>query len=53
METIWKLVVGKLRGGRIEQKGKRTHGYGQQCGDFRVEGSIRGLSGNGRKYNKD
>ena len=44
---------GRLRGQGMELKGKRTHGYGQQCGDFRVEGSIWGLSGNGRKYNKD
>ena len=24
---------GRLRGGGIEQKGKKTHGHGQQCGD--------------------
>ena len=24
-----------LWGGGIEQKGKRTHGHGQQCGDCR------------------
>ena len=26
-----------LGGGGIEQKGKRTHGHGQQCGDCRGE----------------
>ena len=25
--------VAGMRGRGIEQKGKRTHGYGQQCGD--------------------
>ena len=29
---------GVLGGGEIEQKGKRTHGRGQQCGDCRVGG---------------
>ena len=29
---------GKLGGGGIEHKGKRTHGLGQQCGDCRGEG---------------
>ena len=24
---------GEVKGGGIEQKGKRTHGHGQQCGD--------------------
>ena len=24
---------GSVGGGGIEQKGKRTHGHGQQCGD--------------------
>ena len=24
---------GEVRGWRIEQKGKRTQGHGQQCGD--------------------
>ena len=31
---------GGVRGGAIEQKGKRTHGHGQQCGDCWEEGSI-------------
>ena len=26
------------RGGGVEQKGKRTHGHGQQCGDCGVKG---------------
>ena len=26
---------GEVRGGRIEQKGKRTHGHGQEYGDCR------------------
>ena len=30
--------VGKLGGRGIEQKGKRTHGHGQQCGDCWGEG---------------
>ena len=29
----------------IEQKGKRTHGFGQQCGDCWGEGGIRGRNG--------
>ena len=40
--------VGRLWGGGTEQKGKRTHGHGQQCGDCRREESIRGLNGNGK-----
>ena len=41
---------GMLGGEGIEQKGKRTHGHGQQCGDCWGEDNIRGLNGNG-KYN--
>ena len=26
-------MEGRVEGGRIEQKGERTHGHGQQCGD--------------------
>ena len=33
-------------GGGIEQKGRRTHGHGQQCGD--QGGDIRGLNDNGK-----
>ena len=41
-----------LGDGGTEQKGKRTHGHEQQCGDCRGEGSIRELNGN-KKYNKN
>ena len=42
-------VWGKGRGGKIEQKGEKTHGHGQQqCGDCRGQGGIRGLNGNGK-----
>ena len=37
---------GRLEGEGIEQKGKRTHGRGQWCGDCWGEGGIRGLRGN-------
>ena len=37
-----------LEGGGIEQKRKRTHGRGQQCGDCCEEEGIRGLNGNGK-----
>ena len=29
---------GGIRYGGIEQKGKRTHRHGEQCGDYHVEG---------------
>ena len=35
MKNRWQLVGGRLRSGRIEQKGKRTQGHEQQCGDCR------------------
>ena len=35
--------------GGMEQKGKKTHGHGQQCGDCWGQGAIRGLNGNGKK----
>ena len=38
---------GGLRGGGIEQKGKKTHRCGQQCGDC-SGGAIRGINGNGQ-----
>ena len=31
-----------LRGGGIEQKGNRTHGHRQQCGDCRGGGEYKG-----------
>ena len=44
---------GELGGEGIEQKGRRIHGHGQQCGDCWGEAGIRGLDDNGEKYNKD
>ena len=44
---------GGLGGGGTEQKGKRTGGHGQQCGDCWGEGGRRGLNGNEKIYNKD
>ena len=43
---------GRSRGGGIEQKGKRTRGHGQQCGDCWGERGIRGLNGNGKNVIK-
>lgn len=34
---------GGIGGGRIEQKGKETHGHGQHCGNCWGEGGMRGL----------
>ena len=42
----------QLGGGAIEQKGKKTHGHGQQCGVFWREGYIRGLNTNGKNTTK-
>ena len=39
---------GKVRGGGIEQKGKRTQVQGQRCGDEGGEGNVRGLNSNGK-----
>ena len=39
----WSIL--ELEGG-IEQKGKSTHGHGQQCGDCRGEVGNKGLNGN-------
>ena len=33
----------------VEQKGKKTHGHGQQCGDCGGEGGIRKFNSNGKK----
>ena len=38
---------GGIGRGGIEQKGKKTHGCGQQCGDYRG-GEYKGLNGNGK-----
>ena len=35
------LGAGCLWGGGIGQKGKRTRGHGQQCGDCRGESGIK------------
>lgn len=40
---------GRSEGGGIKQKGKRTNGHGQQCGDCQEEVGIRGINGNGKK----
>ena len=40
------LGWGSLGSGGTEQNGKRTHGHGQQCGDFWEERGIRGLNDN-------
>ena len=40
------VFVGRLEGGGIEQKGKRTHVHGQQCGDCGGHKGIRGINGN-------
>ena len=45
------LSRGKTGGG-IKQKGKRTHGHGQQCGACRREGCVRGINGNGKIQKK-
>ena len=47
--TEWNSMVERLGGGGIEQKGKRSHGQGRQCGDCWGEGCRRGLNGNGKK----
>ena len=40
--------MGRVRGGGIEQKGKRTHGHEQQRGDYVCGDSIKALNGNGK-----
>ena len=37
---------GQVVGEGIDQKGKRTRGHGQLCGDCWGKGSIRGQNGN-------
>ena len=39
---------GELGGGGMEQKGKRTRGHGQQCGECGRGKGIRALNGNGK-----
>ena len=45
MDNSVVIVEGRLGGGGIKQKGKRTHGHGQQCGDCGEgdERDVRGL----------
>ena len=40
-------MVGRLWGGGIKQKGKRTHGHGQQSADYGGGRGIRLLNVNG------
>ena len=48
MESRLRAKGERIGGGGIKQKGKRTHGHGQPCGDCKGEGDIRGLNGNGK-----
>ena len=43
---------GRVRSGGLEQKRNRTHGHEQQGGDCWVEGSVRGLNGDGKNVIK-
>ena len=45
MKNRWQLVVGVRWGRGIEQKGKKTHGHGQQWGDGWGGGDIKGQNG--------
>ena len=47
------MVAGRLEGRGSEQRGKRTHGHGQQHGDCWGVRGKRGLNDNGKKYNTD
>ena len=49
-DSYWE---GRLGGRGIEQKGKRTHGHGQQCSSCWGERGIKGLNDNGEKDNKN
>ena len=48
---IWKVPVNPTAEGS-ERKHQINH-HGRQCGDCWGEEEIRGLNGNGKKYNKD
>ena len=39
----------EVGGRRTGQKGKRTHGHGQQCGDCGGEEGIMGINANEKK----
>ena len=43
-----RMTVFGAKGGKIEQKGKRTYGHGQQYGDCWGKDGIRRLNGNGK-----
>ena len=43
---------GRLESGE-KQKGKSTHGHGQQCGDCGVEEGVKGINGNGKNTIKN
>ena len=43
--SYWGQCLGH---GGIKQKGKRTHRYGQQCGDCEGGECIRGINGDGK-----
>ena len=47
--TASQMLAFLVLGGGIEQKGKRTHGHEQQCGDCEGEGVIMGINSNGKK----
>ena len=53
MESRLRVLGRGLGGGGIEQKGKRTHGCGQQCGNCGGEMGIRGTNGNGNNIIKN
>ena len=44
---------GGVRVGGTEQKGKRTHGHGQQCADCWGEMGTRGTNGDRKEYTED
>ena len=52
-EQMTAIGGGRLGDERVEQKGKRTHGHGHQCGDCWGEGGIRGLNGSGKNTIKN
>ena len=46
MTASWGGGGEKVEG--LSKKDKRTHGHGQQCGDYWGVGGIRGVNGNGK-----
>ena len=43
---------GEVKGGGIEENGKKTHGHGQQCGDCGGNWGKRWVNGNGKNIIK-